>query len=204
MAALRDAHPDARCALDHADPWQLLVATILSAQSTDEGVNRVTPVLFERYPTPEALAAAPREEIEAIVHPTGFFRQKARYIQEASAVIADEHGGEVPRTMEELTALPGVARKTANVVLGVAYDVRAGVVVDTHVHRLARRLALTTHGNAAKAEADLMALVPRRDWVDVAHLFIFHGRRRCHARKPECGSCEIAALCPSARLAENA
>jgi endonuclease-3 len=199
---LEAEHPDARCALEHDNPLQLLVATILSAQCTDERVNQVTPVLFARYPTARRLAEAPREEIEAIIRPTGFFRQKAGYIQGAAQAIAARPDGGVPRTMKELLELPGVARKTANVVLGVAYDVRDGVVVDTHVGRLARRLRFTRESNPVKIEADLMALVPRERWVELAHLLIFHGRRVCAARRPACDLCVVSDLCPSSWAAK--
>ncbi|NOX60750.1 MAG: endonuclease III [Chloroflexi bacterium] len=195
---LRAAHPDACCALHHRNPYELLVATILSAQCTDERVNKVTPILFERYPTPKDLADARREDIEEIIRPTGFYRNKAKHIQEACQVIAYDYDGRVPNSMEELTKLPGVARKTANVVLGVAYHIADGIVVDTHVKRIAQRLGLTKTNNANKIEKDLMALVPREDWIDFAHLLIFHGRRVCTARKPDCANCALNDLCPSA------
>ncbi len=197
---LREAHPDARCALDHENPLQLLVATILSAQCTDERVNQVTPALFEKYPTPQAFAEADHAELEEMVRPTGFFRQKARFIQESSQIIVHKYGGEVPRTMEELLELSGVARKTANVVLGVAFQVADGIVVDTHVKRLAQRLDLTDEKTPTKIERDLMQLVPREDWIDIAHLLIFHGRRVCQARKPDCPNCTLNELCPLAEL----
>ncbi|MFQ5407574.1 MAG: endonuclease III [Anaerolineales bacterium] len=197
IARLRAAHPDARCALDFETPFQLLVATMLSAQCTDERVNMVTPALFEQYPNPEALAAAERAELEESIRPTGFFRRKAQHLQAASRLLALEHGGEVPARMEALTALPGVARKTANVVLGVAYGVAEGVVVDTHVKRLAHRLGLTAHTDPVKVERDLMALTPRAEWIDLSHLLIFHGRRVCDARKPDCAHCTLSDLCPS-------
>ncbi|MFQ5340872.1 MAG: endonuclease III [Anaerolineae bacterium] len=197
---LREVHPDARCALDHANPLELLVATILSAQCTDERVNQVTPALFEKYPTAAAFAAADRAELEEAVRPTGFFRQKARYIQEACEIIAHEYDGEAPADMDSLLELPGVARKTANVVLGVAFKVADGIVVDTHVKRLAQRLGLTDETNPGKIERDLMALVPREDWIDLAHLLIFHGRRVCQARKPDCPNCVLSDVCPSASL----
>ncbi len=195
---LCDAHPDARCALDHNNPLQLLVATILSAQCTDERVNQVTPALFKKYPTAAAFAQADRAELEKAIHSTGFYRQKARYIQEACRIIAHEYDGEVPADMAALLEMPGVARKTANVVLGVAFGIGEGIVVDTHVRRLAGRLGLTTESDPDKIERDLMALTPRQDWIDLGHLLIFHGRRVCHARKPDCANCVLNHLCPSA------
>lgn len=195
---LRAAHPDACCALEHDSPFELLVATILSAQCTDERVNKVTPDLFAQFPTPRAFAEADRADIEEAVRSTGFYRNKAKHIQEASHIIELEHGGEVPADMDALTALPGVARKTANVVLGVAYEIAEGVVVDTHVKRLSNRLGLTTSSNPDKIERDLMAITPREDWIDLSHLLIFHGRRLCNARKPDCANCVLNDICPSA------
>ncbi len=200
LARLRAAHPDARCALDHANPFELLVATILSAQCTDERVNQVTPALFARYPDAAAFAAADRTELEAAIRPTGFFRQKARFLQEASQRLVAEHGGAVPADMAQLLRLPGVARKTANVVLGVAFGKAEGIVVDTHVQRLARRLGLTAASDPEKIEQDLMGLVDRAHWIELGHLFIFHGRRVCAARRPDCPHCVLADLCPSAQL----
>jgi endonuclease III len=197
---LRQAHPDACCELDHQNPLQLLVATILSAQCTDVRVNQVTPALFARYPTAEALAAAARAELEELVRPTGFYRQKARYIQEASQTILHQHDGQVPAEMDELLSLSGVARKTANVVLGVAYEIAEGIVVDTHVKRLSNRLGLTSETDPVKIERELMVLVPRSDWIDISHLLIFHGRRVCSARRPGCPGCAVRDLCPSAGL----
>jgi len=208
LTALRKLYPDADCALIPRDPVQLLVATILSAQSTDETVNKVTPVLFRRFKTAKALADAPREAIEAIVHPTGFFRQKAKSIQGACRKIVDEFDGKVPDNMNALVTLPGVARKTANVVLGTAFGKAEGVVVDTHIGRLATRLRLTWSGkgakDAVKIERDLMELIPKRDWTFVGHALIWHGRRVCSARKPDCASCTLAKQCPSAGAFENA
>jgi len=202
LTALKKLYPEADCALMHRDPFQLLVATILSAQSTDETVNKVTPVLFDTYPTPNALAEAPREDIENIVHATGFFRQKAKSIQGTAAAVADEFGGEVPDQMDALTSLPGVARKTANVVLGTAFGKNDGVVVDTHIGRLATRLALTwtskNDKDAVKIERDLMEIIPRKEWTYVGHALIWHGRRVCAARKPACDVCTLAKHCPSA------
>ena len=195
---LRIAHPDAHCELIHEDPWQLLVATILSAQCTDERVNKVTPVLFAHFPTPRDMAAANRGEIEEIVRPTGFYRNKARFIHEAAQRIAYDYDGDIPPDMQHLLELPGVARKTANVVLGVGFNIADGIVVDTHVKRIAKRLGLTQHTDPKKVEQDLMALVPREDWIDFSHLMIFHGRRVCKARKPDCSNCILNDLCPSA------
>lgn len=197
---LRELHPDATCALDFANPLQLLVATILSAQCTDERVNKVTPVLFARYPTARALAEADREELEQIVHSTGFYRNKAKNIQEACRRIVTEYGGEVPSNMVDLLSLAGVARKTANVVLGNCYGIADGIVVDTHVKRLSERLGLTTQTDPEKIERDLMAMSPQSEWIDLSHLLIFHGRRVCDARKPRCADCPISYLCPSAVL----
>ncbi len=195
---LRAAHPDAACALHHENPFQLLIATILSAQCTDERVNQVTPPLFARFPTPQAFAEADRAELEEMVRSTGFFRNKAKSIQEASSRLVAEYGGELPQTMDELLTLAGVARKTANVVLGVGYGIADGVVVDTHVRRLAERLGLSAAGTPEKIEQDLMALAPQAEWIDLSHLLIFHGRRVCAARKPRCSTCVLLDLCPSA------
>jgi endonuclease-3 len=200
LQRLTREYPDARCALDHADAYQLLVATILSAQCTDARVNLVTPAFFARYPSPEALAQADRAEVEEIIRPTGFFRNKTRsLIGMAQALVAD-HGGEVPRTMEQLRDLPGVGRKTANVVLGNAYGINEGVTVDTHVTRLSRLLGLTRHDDPVKIEQDLMGLFPRRDWALSSHLLNFHGRQVCIARRPRCPECVLAELCPSAGI----
>ena len=197
---LKAAHPDAECALRHESPLQLLVATILSAQCTDERVNIVTPVLFEAYPTAEALAGADRTALEEVIRSTGFYRQKAGFVQGATQALLAEHGGEVPADMGALTRLPGVARKTANVVLGVAFGIAEGIVVDTHVKRLAGRLGLSAERDPEKIERDLMALTPREDWIALAHLLIFHGRRICQARRPLCPQCPLADLCPSAQV----
>ena len=196
LAALKKAYPGATCSLDHGGAWQLLVATILSAQCTDERVNMVTPALFKKYPGPAEMAKAPLPELERLIHSTGFYKNKALSVKEASRAVAQEFGGEVPRTMDELLTLRGVARKTANVVLGTAYGIAAGVVVDTHVKRLAFRLGLTRHTDPAKIEADLMRQVPRADWIWFAHSLVLHGRAKCGARKPLCGGCELAKLCP--------
>ncbi len=195
---LSKAMPHPPCELDFASPWQLLVATILSAQSTDKMVNRVTPILFGRWPSPAELAAASQEDVEAVVKSTGFFRNKAKAIREAARLVAERHGGEVPRTVEELVELPGVARKTANVVLGTAYRITAGITVDTHAGRVARRLGLTREEDPAKVEQALCELFPREAWIDTGHRFVLHGRYVCLARKPRCARCPLAELCPSA------
>jgi endonuclease-3 len=194
---LHRAYPDAACALRHHNAFELLCATILSAQCTDARVNLVTPTLFARYPTPEALARASQSDVEEIIKSTGFFRNKARsLIGMARAIVAD-HEGEVPRTMEELRMLPGVGRKTANVILGNAYGVNEGVTVDTHVARLSQLLGLTQQADPVKIEQDLMALFPRDKWALLSHLLIFHGRQVCIARRPRCGECVLADICPS-------
>jgi endonuclease-3 len=197
---LRGEYPGARCSLDHTSPLELLVATILSAQCTDERVNLVTAELFRKYRTWEDYASAPAEELERDIRPTGFFRNKAKSIQGACRLIGERHAGLVPRTMEELLSLPGVARKTANVVLGNAFQVASGVVVDTHVSRLSGRLGLSAEKTPEKIERDLTAVVPESDWIDFSHLLIAHGRRVCKARNPACGECVLAGLCPSAGL----
>jgi endonuclease-3 len=200
LTRLRAAYPDARCALDYRNAFELLCATILSAQCTDARVNLVTPALFGAYPTPETLARARQEEVEEIIKSTGFFRNKAKsLIGMAQALVAD-HGGEVPRTMEELRLLPGVGRKTANVILGNAYGINDGITVDTHVARLSERLGLTRHDDPAKIEQDLMPLFPRDQWGLLSHLLIFHGRQICIARRPRCGECVLSDLCPSATV----
>ncbi|MBI3958413.1 MAG: endonuclease III [Chloroflexi bacterium] len=197
---LRRAYPDAACALHHENAFQLLCATILSAQCTDERVNLVTPTLFARYPTPAAMAGAERAELEEVIRSTGFFRNKAKSLQETSAALCARFGGEVPAEMDDLLTLHGVARKTANVVLGVSYGIAEGVVVDTHVKRLSQKLGLVDSSTPEKIEQELMALLPREDWIDISHLLIFHGRRVCNARKPLCGQCTLADLCPSAEV----
>ncbi len=199
-ALLRDAYPDAHCALDFENAFQLGVATILSAQTTDERVNGVTPALFRRFPDAEALASAPREDVEELVRSTGFFRNKAKNIQGFARGLMADHQGAVPRSMDELHALPGVGRKTANVILGNAFGIDEGIVVDTHVKRLARRLGFTTQTTPEKVEADLMTLVPRERWTLLAHLLIWHGRRVCDARSPACERCVVSHLCPSSRV----
>jgi endonuclease III len=194
-ARLKATYPDARCALNFSNPLQLLIATILSAQSTDRMVNTVTPELFRRYKTPKQFAEANTKDLEELVHSTGFFRNKTRSIQGACRLIAEKHGGNVPQTMEELLELPGVARKTANVVLGVAFGKAEGVVVDTHVQRLSRRLEFSSEGTPPKIEDDLMRLFPRDKWIHLAHLLIHHGRALCTAQRPKCAQCPIENLC---------
>ncbi|HEX6184449.1 MAG TPA: endonuclease III [Pyrinomonadaceae bacterium] len=200
---LRGEYPEARCSLDHSSPLELLVATILSAQCTDERVNAVTAGLFRKYRTWEDYASAPAAELERDIHSTGFFRNKAKSIQGACRRIGERHGGRVPDRMEELLELPGVARKTANVVLGNAYHIASGVVVDTHVSRLSGRLGLSAEKTPEKIERDLTAVVPESDWIDFSHLLIAHGRKVCKARNPLCGECVLAKLCPSAGLIDQ-
>ena len=195
---LRTAYPRAHCALNHRDAYELLVATILSAQCTDVRVNLVTPALFARFPDPASLAGADRGELETLVKSTGFFRNKARSLEGMARAVIERHGGAVPRTMEELTHLPGVGRKTANVILGNAFGVNVGIAVDTHVARLAKRMGLTRETDPVKIERVLMPLFPRAHWTMLSHLLIEHGRRICDAKKPKCGDCVLADLCPSA------
>ena len=197
VGKLKKAYPDARCSLNFSNPLELLVATILSAQCTDERVNIVTADLFRKYRCAEDYAAAAPEELEHDIHSTGFFRNKAKSIRGACAIIAEQHGGSVPETMDALLALPGVARKTANVVLGNAFGVASGVVVDTHVSRLSQRLKLTEHEQPEKIERDLSSLVPEKDWIELPHLLIAHGRAVCKARAPLCGQCVLLELCPT-------
>jgi len=197
---LKTAYPDATCALEHQSPYQLIVATILSAQCTDVRVNMVTPAVFEAWPTPAALARARQPAVEKAIMSTGFFRNKAKNLIAMAQALVAEHDGEVPRTMAELHALPGVGRKTANVVLGNAYGINEGVTVDTHVTRLAGLLRLTRHTDPVKIEQDLMALMPREDWTLISHLLISHGRAICIARRPKCDDCVLSDLCPSAQL----
>jgi len=196
LQALKESYPDATCALHFRDPFELLVATILSAQCTDARVNMVTPALFRRYPDPTAMAAADPEQLQEMIRSTGFFRNKTKSLIGASKALVVEFGGRTPRTMEELLRLPGVARKTANVVLGTAFGIASGVVVDTHVARVSRRLGFTNHTDAAKIENDLMARVPRDEWIAFAHRLIHHGRRICKAPRPKCGDCMLPDLCP--------
>jgi endonuclease-3 len=199
LGALKLQIPAPRCELDHRNAWELLVATILSAQSTDRMVNKVTPQLFARFPTPAALARAEPAEVESIVKSTGFFRMKARSIQEASRQIVERHGGEVPRDLDALCELRGVARKTANVVLGTAFGIAAGIVVDTHAQRVSRRLGLTAEKDPRRIEEDLMRLFPREEWIDLGHRLVLHGRYTCLARAPRCGDCACRPFCPSAK-----
>ena len=196
-------YPDAHCALDYKSPFQLLVATILSAQCTDKRVNMVTPALFKKYKTPKAMAVANPEELEDMIKSTGFFRNKAKSLLGMSAAITEKHGGKVPDEMDDLVKLPGVGRKTANVVLGNAFDKNEGVVVDTHVTRVAGRLGLTSNVDAVKIEQDLVKLFPRESWTLLSHLFIEHGRQICDARKPKCEECFLNDLCPSARVSSS-
>jgi endonuclease-3 len=200
LERLEREYPDAHCALAHRDPLELLVATILSAQCTDARVNQVTPALFARCPRAADYAAIPISELEGLVRSTGFFRNKARSLQGLGAALVERHDGQVPATMAELVALPGVGRKTANVVLGNAFGKNEGVVVDTHVARLARRLGLSRELSPERIERDLMPLFPRDSWALLAHLLIFHGRRICKAPRPRCADCVLAELCPSAEI----
>ncbi len=195
---LKSEYPDAATALDWNNPLELLVATILSAQTTDVRVNAVTPTLFAKYPTAADYAGADPTELEEDIRPTGFFRNKAKSLRGMAGALVEDHGGEVPRTMSELVALPGVGRKTANVVLGNAFGVDEGVVVDTHVRRLSNRLGFTAESDPEKIERDLIQTVPRRDWTVFSHLLILHGRSVCKARKPACADCIVNDLCPSA------
>lgn len=193
---LARGYPQAHCSLDFASPFQLLIATILSAQCTDKRVNAVTGDLFARWPTAAALAAASQAEVEAVIRSTGFFRAKAKNIRGCCEALVERHGGEVPRTLEELVRLPGVGRKTANVVLGSGFGLPSGVVVDTHVGRISRRLGLTRHADAVRAERDLIAVIPKSHWIAFSHRLIEHGRTVCTARRPRCEGCPLADLCP--------
>jgi endonuclease-3 len=197
LRALDEAYPDAVCALNRKTPWELLVATILSAQCTDVRVNMVTPALFRRFTTPAAMAEAPTTELEDLIRTTGFFRNKAKSIKGAAQAILERFGGEVPRTLDELITVPGAARKTANVVLGVSYGLAEGVVVDTHVFRIARRLNLAKGDTPQKVEEELMRVLPREKWIDFSHQIIHHGRQVCIARKPKCNVCNLEQLCHS-------
>jgi endonuclease III len=197
---LKRAYPDAKCSLNHSNPFELLVATILSAQCTDERVNIVTADLFRKYRQPDDYLKVSPRELEKDIQSTGFFRNKTRSIQGTSKMLLEEYGGRVPQTMDELLELPGVARKTANVVLGNAFDIKAGVVVDTHVTRLSHRLGLSQEKEATKIEQDLISIVPRKDWVIFPHLMIAHGRKICRARNPLCAECVVEKFCPSSYL----
>jgi endonuclease-3 len=200
--ALAKAYPDAVCALEHESPFELLVATILSAQCTDERVNMVTPVLFAKYPDAAALANSKPEDVEKIIKSTGFFRAKAKSLRGMASRLMEEFGGVIPRTVEELTTLPGVGRKTANVLLGTAFGIASGVVVDTHVKRISKLLGLTKNTDPDKVEKDLMELLPKKEWVNFAHRLIHHGRRICIARRPKCGECPVLPLCARVGLPE--
>lgn len=200
LRRLDEEYPEAKTALDFEGPYQLLVATILSAQCTDERVNMVTPALFRRYPDPQALAAAGTQDVEEMIRSTGFFRNKTRSLLGMANAVVDRHEGEIPDTMEELVELPGVGRKTANVVLGNAFGKDVGVVVDTHVGRLSRRLGLTRHEDPVKVEQDLMKLFPRNTWTGLAHVLIFHGRAVCKAPRPRCAQCVLADICPGSTV----
>ena len=197
---LVECYPAAHCALHHRNPYELAVATILSAQCTDERVNKVTPALFERYPEAEDLAGARQSDVEELIHSTGFFRNKARNLIGMATAVTEKHGNELPRTMKELVALPGIGRKTANVILGNAFGLDEGVVVDTHVKRLAGRMGFTRYPDPIRVERDLMKLFPRKNWTLLAHLLIFHGRQVCAARKPRCEECAMSRLCPSSSV----
>lgn len=197
LDALKKAYPEAECALNFSDPLELLVATILSAQCTDKRVNLVTSELFKKYTTLDHFADAPAGELEEDIRSTGFFNNKARSIRGAASAIRERFDGQVPRTLEALITLPGVARKTANVVLGNAFEIASGIVVDTHVSRLAQRLGLTRQKTAVKIEADLLEMVPKKEWIDFSHRLILHGRAVCKARKPDCEACPLAKQCPS-------
>jgi endonuclease-3 len=203
VLGLKQLFPEAICALEHSTPFQLLVATILSAQCTDARVNMVTPELFRRFPDARSMAAADQAELETLIRSTGFFRSKARNLKAMATRLAGEHDGEIPRDVETLTKLAGVGRKTANVVLGTAYGIASGVVVDTHVKRLAYRLGLSTHKLPEKVEKDLMADIPRREWVALSHRLIQHGRRTCLARNPRCSECGLSKLCPRAGVTSS-
>jgi endonuclease-3 len=197
LKGLDQAYPQATCALKHENPFQLLISTILSAQCTDERVNKVTASLYKKYPSAEAFAYASPSELEQDIRPTGFFRNKTKSIMGASRKLIDEFKGEIPQTMEQILTLPGVARKTANVVLGTAYGLALGVVVDTHVRRVSRRLDLTRHDDPQKIEQDLMAAIPKMAWINFSHQLIWHGRRVCQARKPNCMECNLEPICYS-------
>ncbi|MDX2032784.1 MAG: endonuclease III [Blastocatellia bacterium] len=197
VRALKKTYPDASCALNHTTPFELLIATILSAQCTDERVNIVTETLFRKYRTPKAYADADPADLEQDLSSINFFRNKAKSIQGMARAVLEQHGGQVPQELDELVQLPGVGRKTANVVLGTAFGIPTGVVVDTHVSRLSQLLGLTENKTPEKIEADLIALLPKKEWIDFSHRLIWHGRRVCKARKPDCANCSLEALCPS-------
>jgi endonuclease III len=200
LDALEELYPEVECELIHENAFQLLCATILSAQCTDERVNQVTPDLFRRFPTPQAMARAPLPTLEKLIRSTGFYKQKAKSLKGTAARLIGRFNAQVPKTIAELTTLPGVARKTANVVLGTSFGIADGVVVDTHIQRLSMRLALTRSTDAKGIEQDLMQVLPRESWIRAGHQIIWHGRRVCFARKPNCGGCTLAPFCPSAGL----
>lgn len=197
LAKLDEAYPNATCELNHHNAFELLIATILSAQCTDVRVNQVTETLFKKYPSPQAFAYATPSDLEKEIRPTGFFRNKTKSVMGASKTVVEQFGGQVPRTMHEMLTLPGVARKTANVVLGTAYGISSGIVVDTHVQRLSNRLDLTRNEDPKKIERDLMAIIPQNKWIQFSHQLIWHGRRVCFARKPNCAACNMESLCYS-------
>jgi endonuclease III len=200
IGRLRSVYPDAKCSLDFRNAYELLVATILSAQCTDERVNMVTPALFERYPTPEDMASARADDLEELIRSTGFFRNKTKSLLGMAGAVAGEHGGVVPSDFDDMVGLPGVGRKTANVVLGNAFGINEGIAVDTHVKRVSGRLGLTRQTDPEKIEPDLMKLVPREEWTDLSHLLIYHGRAVCRAPKPRCEECVLSDICPSSRV----
>lgn len=204
LALLRRAYPDPECELEYRSPWQLLVATVLSAQSTDVRVNGVTPKLFRRWPGPSELARSDPGDLESVIRPVGFFRSKARNLREAARRIVDQYGGVVPAELTALVALPGVGRKTAKVVLGEAFGIAAGIAVDTHVHRLARRLGLADHRDPERVAELLERIVPQAEWIELSLRLILHGRRVCHARRPRCEGCVLAELCPRVGVADGA
>lgn len=195
IAELKRKYPAPECALIHQNPWQLLVATVLSAQCTDKRVNMVTPALFKKYATPAAFARAKQSDLEKAIHSTGFFRNKAKNIIACAQTLIEKYGGEIPQNIEDLTSLPGVGRKTASVILGTAFGKAEGIVVDTHVTRLSNRMGLTEQNDAVRIEKDLMQIIPKKHWIEFSHLLILHGRERCSARKPDCENCEINHLC---------
>jgi endonuclease-3 len=203
LARLAKQHPTAHCELDHRSPFQLICSVVLSAQTTDANVNKATPALFARFPDARALAAVEPIEVEPFVASLGFFRMKSKSLVGLARALVEKHGGEVPRTLDELVALPGVGRKTANVVLGVLWNIPEGVVVDTHVMRLSQRLGWTKHTDPEKIERDLCAILPRKEWDHTGHVLIFHGRRCCYARKPDCAACSVSDVCPAAFDAEH-
>lgn len=196
LALLKKNYPDAHCELNHKNPYELLIATILSAQCTDERVNKVTPILFKKFPTPQALAEGSLKEIEEIVRTTGFYKNKAKNIKVCCQMLVHHFDSEVPRSAAELTQLAGVGRKTANVVLGVAFSIPNGIVVDTHVSRISQRLGFSKHKTPEKIEADLLKIFPKKEWIRLSHYLIFHGRRRCKARSPNCKDCFLDSICP--------